>query len=160
MSSIAANHNQFNFMTLQKSSGAIFHFVLISFVCMIGTSDFPSTFTNNTGSVVVLKDTDLYLFGNIQFSRNYGNNGAAISIFESSCLYFAKGANILFENNLAQLSGGAIFSSTWGYQSSHTQFLKTSHMSAHIHVPTSLSITIKLHLQEIQYFPRTFITVR
>ena len=116
MNSITALFNLFSYQQSTNFQGGIFHFVHIKTVCINGTGDFPSTFTRNTGSVVVAVSSDIYLDGNVQFIGNYGSNGAAISLYQESSLYFAQGANILFEKNTAQLSGGAIYSPTSGNQ--------------------------------------------
>ena len=112
--SITAQMNSIYCLTALKFQIGIFTFVQVTIVHIIGTSNFPSTFTNNTRPVVVAVNSDPYLFGNIYFNENYGNNGAAtcISLYQESSLYFVQGANILFGNNIAQLSGGAIYSTS------------------------------------------------
>ena len=87
MSSTTAQMNHIHCLTSPKSQNGMFHFVQVNAVNISGTSDLPSTFTNNTGSVVLVKNTCLYLFGNIHFNGNYGNNGAAISLYQESTYF-------------------------------------------------------------------------
>ena len=116
MSSITAQMNSIYCLITRKYQTEIFQLNQINFVYIIGTNDFPSTFTNNTESVIIATGSNIYLFGHLQFMGNYGNNGAAISLYKESCLHFAQGASILFEDNIAQLSGGATYTSTSGEQ--------------------------------------------
>ena len=92
--------------------GSIVYFS--SHCCYIaGTSEFSSYFTINTGLVVVAMSSNFYFLTTTTSMKR-----AAFSLYQDWSEYFAQGANILFENNLVQLSEGAIYSSTLGNQCS------------------------------------------
>ena len=86
------------------SSAGIFYFQGISRVDITGTS----IFSNNYGSVISSKGSNVYLSGNLTFDDNYATNGPAILLVGSCQLHFMREVIAKFTNNWAELMGGAI----------------------------------------------------
>ena len=86
------------------SSAGIFYFQRIAKVYITGTS----IFSNNYGSVISSKGSNVYLFGNLTFNSNYATNGPAILLVGSCQLHFMSEVIAKFTNNWAELMGGAI----------------------------------------------------
>ena len=87
------------------SSAGIFYFHRIHKVNITGTSNF----SNNYGSVINSKGSNVYLSGNLTFNNNHATNGAAILLVGSCQLHFMSEVIAKFTNNWAELMGGAIY---------------------------------------------------
>ena len=86
------------------SSAGIFYFERITKVNITGTS----IFSNNYGSVISSKGSNVYLSGNLTFNNNHATNGAAILLVGNCQLHFMSEVIAKFTNNWAELMGGAI----------------------------------------------------
>ena len=78
---------------------------------LIGTKNIQlseCSFTNNHGSVFSLRNSNLILFGNINFKNNQATYGGALKICDSSMIFLQNGTSVVFINNTAQ-KGGAIY---------------------------------------------------
>ena len=70
-----------------------------------------TVFEHNFGTSLLVKDFSKANFsGNITFIHNYGINGAAIHLQNSAYILIKSPSYVLFRNNSAIVSGGAIFS--------------------------------------------------
>ena len=87
------------------SSAGIFYFYRINRVDITGTSNF----SNNYGSVISSKNSNVYLSGNLTFNNNHAMTGPAINLVGNCQLYFMNGVIAKFTDNWAQLVGGAIY---------------------------------------------------
>ena len=99
----ATENSQYIRIPLVSSAG-IFYFQRIARVGITGTS----IFSNNYGSVISSKDSNVYLSGNLTFNNNHATNGPAILLVGSCQLHFMRGVITKFTNNWAELMGGAI----------------------------------------------------
>ena len=108
--------------TVQDS--AVLLFIGISSVRIIGSYGFGSIFSNNSMSVLLTSSTNIILIGRITFENNVGFNGGAISMYDSSILFFHEGSNILFRGNRAVRLGGAIYANSLGSSISQTCVLQ------------------------------------
>ena len=82
-----------------------------SIVAVIGTKSMIvsySTFRNNSGSVISLRNCNLRFEGEIHFVNNNAAYGGALRVCGSSLVFLHKGTNVFFTNNTAQ-KGGAIY---------------------------------------------------
>ena len=77
---------------------------------IFGTGSNPSIYSNGMNSAIKGYNTNIFLSGNIQFVNNSATRGGAISLEANSYLFFTEPAKILFSNNTATMSGGAIYS--------------------------------------------------
>ena len=102
-STIATNNSQYIGIPFVSSAG-IFYFHRITKVEITGTS----IFSNNYGSVISSKGSNVYLSGNLTFNNNHATNGPAILLVGNCQLYFMSEAIATFTNNWAELLGGAI----------------------------------------------------
>ena len=102
-STIATNNSQYIRIPFVSSAG-IFYFQRIAKVYITGTS----IFSNNYGSVISSKGSNVYLSGNLTFNNNHATNGPAILLVGSCQLYFMSEVIAKFTNNWAELMGGAI----------------------------------------------------
>ena len=73
------------------------------------------TFKNNTGTALFLESSSVTVLGNVSFIDNVAYNGAALSIGGHSTINVSKETAILFANNTARHTGGAIYISTTTY---------------------------------------------
>ena len=86
-------------------------------------------FLNNTGTALKI-DSAMAMFwngSNVTFKHNKGSKGGGISLVGISQLQFEDNSTFVFENNTAELLGGAIYSYSsdqHDYSSSRTCFLK------------------------------------
>ena len=103
-STIAKKNSQYTDFPFVSSAG-IFYFYRINRVDITGTSNF----SNNYGSVISSKNSNVYLSGNLTFNDNYAMTGGAIKLVGNCQLYFMNGVIAKFTNNWAQLVGGAIY---------------------------------------------------
>ena len=102
-STIARKNSQYIEIPFVSSAG-IFYFRRIYKVEITGTSNF----SNNYGSVISSKGSNVYLSGNLTFNNNHATNGPAILLVGSFQLYFMSEVVATFTNNWAELLGGAI----------------------------------------------------
>ena len=77
---------------------------------IVGTGSTPSVYSNGMNSALKGYNTDIFLSGNVQFVNNSAPRGGAITLEANSYLFFTEPAKILFSNNTATISGGAIYS--------------------------------------------------
>ena len=101
---IALKNSQYTDVPYLSSAG-IFYFHRINRVDITGTSNF----SNNYGSVISSKNSNVYLSGNLTFNNNHAMTGPAIRLVGNCQLYFMNGVIAKFTNNWAQLVGGAIY---------------------------------------------------
>ena len=66
-------------------------------------------FTKNNGSALLLMDSTVLFEGNINFSANNASYGAAIRVCKNSLFFIKNNTYISFENNKAEVAGGAIY---------------------------------------------------
>ena len=102
-STIATKNSQYTGIPFVSSAG-IFYFQRIAKVYITGTS----IFSNNYGSVISSKGSNVYLSGNLTFNNNHATNGPAILLIGSCQLHFMSEVIAKFTNNWAELMGGAI----------------------------------------------------
>ena len=93
---------------------AVFLFVRIYNITIIGSAAKGCYFSNNAIGVLQTSGGHIFLGGNISFVKNQGFNGGALSIFEDSLLFIHEDSSLLFEKNSATRLGGAIFADTLG----------------------------------------------
>ena len=100
---------QDNEVSSQISSFGIF--TLKGATCIInGTRQFPSLFEGNKGSVIhTVDETNLMLYGYVNFTGNKASSGAAINMKGNSRLYFMGGSECVMSRNHASYLGGAIY---------------------------------------------------
>ena len=98
-----------NEISSQISSFGIF--TLKGVTCIInGTKQFPSLFEGNKGSVIhTVDETNLMLYGYVNFTGNEASSGAAINMKGNSLLYFMGGSECVMSRNHASYLGGAIY---------------------------------------------------
>ena len=98
-----------NEVSSQISSFGIF--TLKGVTCIInGTKQFPSLFEGNKGSVIhTVDETNLMLYGYVNFTGNKASSGAAINMKGNSLLYFMGGSECVMSRNHASYLGGAIY---------------------------------------------------
>ena len=106
MENITANTNSQDLSFPTVSHAGMFTFYAVNKVIINGTKN---TFRDNFGSVIHAKDSNVYLYGDIEFINNKGTTGAAINIVGYSHLHLMRGLNATFSNNQVQFSGGAIY---------------------------------------------------
>ena len=106
-STIALRNSQYTEFPFVSSEG-IFYFHKISKVDITGTSNF----SNNYGSVISSKNSNVYLSGNLTFNNNHAMSGPAIRLVGNCQLYFMSGVIAKFTDNWAQLMGGAIYANS------------------------------------------------
>ena len=102
-STIATKNSQYIEIPFVSSAG-IFYFHRITKVDITGIS----IFSNNYGSVISSKGSNVYLSGNLTFNNNYATNGPAILLVGNCQLHFMSEVIATFTNNWAELFGGAI----------------------------------------------------
>ena len=68
-----------------------------------------TNFTGNNGSALLLMDSTVLFEGNINFSANNASYGAAIRVCKNSLFFIKNNTYISFENNKAEVAGGAIY---------------------------------------------------
>ena len=102
-STTATNNSQYIEIPFVSSAG-IFYFHRIYKVKITGTS----IFSNNYGSVISSKGSNVYLSGNLTFNNNHATNGPAILLVGNCQLHFMSEVIAKFTNNWAELLGGAI----------------------------------------------------
>lgn len=68
-----------------------------------------SSFEDNTGSAILLQNTNLVLSGRISFERNMADKGAGIRFKEQSYMFINNDTRVSFIGNTARKTGGAIY---------------------------------------------------
>jgi len=71
-----------------------------------------TNFVDNSGSALYISSpvlNVLHLYSGELFQNNYADNGAALYLYGSSCLYIPNSSAIRFVNNTALFRGGAIY---------------------------------------------------
>lgn len=106
MYNVTAMYNKQLLLTLANNPGS----GIFSFQGVNNITIYNSSFSSNIGSVLNVVNSNLYLAGNLHFSDNHANSGAAIGLYGTSHLYITDGLQAYFQNNTAQLFGGAIYS--------------------------------------------------
>ena len=102
-STIATKNSQYTGIPFVSSAG-IFYFHRIDKVDITGNSNF----SNNYGSVISSKDSNIYLSGDLTFDNNHAMSGSAIHLLGNCQLHFMSEIIARFTNNWAQIVGGAI----------------------------------------------------
>jgi transcription initiation factor TFIID subunit 2/histone acetyltransferase MYST3 len=106
LNDIIAQNNSQDLVDYKFSIGGIFSFYYADKVFISGTS----VFENNFGSVIDAVNSNIFITGNVTFANNKGSNGAAIRLHGSCHLTFeGEDSRVEFNNNKAQLEGGAIY---------------------------------------------------
>ena len=67
-------------------------------------------FTDNVGSAISLRASNVIFSGEILFENNTATNGGALKFCESSVMFINSSTTITFKQNRASSTGGAIFS--------------------------------------------------
>ena len=102
-----------NTAALQDTAALIFIGInIVEIVGLEGTSG--SIFHDNDMSALLASNTNIILRGKITFENNRGFNGGAISMYDNSILFFHESSAILFTENTAAVSGGAIYANSLG----------------------------------------------
>ena len=73
------------------------------------------TFKNNTGAALFLESSSVTAVGNVSFIDNVAYNGAALIIGGYTTINVSNETTLLFTNNIAHQTGGAIYISTTTY---------------------------------------------
>ena len=94
--------------TLTNSSQLVFY--RVEQVRIEGVDNQTSSFVNNLGSVIDAYASDIYFYGNVEFKNNTSTWGPAILLRASSHIVLEENTTVLFQNNHAFISGGAIYS--------------------------------------------------
>ena len=67
------------------------------------------SFTDNSGSALMLLKSDLNFHGDIRFENNQADYGSALRICEASLIFLNNNTHISFTNNTAFFKGGAVY---------------------------------------------------
>ncbi len=70
-----------------------------------------SKFSRNFGTALVVSSTTVVLAGKVLFDENFGVSGGALHLMGLSWITLGKGLELTFRDNIAFLSGGAVFAS-------------------------------------------------
>ena len=106
--------------TIQEES-AVISIVGVYNIEIIGSENTQgSTFHDNSVPVLLTSNVNIVLRGKITFENNHGFNGGAISMYDNSIIFFQEGSDILFKDNTALQSGGAIYANSLGSAISQT----------------------------------------
>ena len=102
---ITVNYNQQEVQLPLDTKSAIMTFINVT-VNIKGTDN---KFCNNSGSVICLKSSHLYLNGHVSFFNNKASKGPALYVDNDSSVKFNISNKIKFHNNTAGKYGGAIY---------------------------------------------------
>ncbi len=69
-----------------------------------------SCFADNSGTVIRTVTSIVHLEGEVTFANNTGTFGGALRLLSASFLIIRNNSNVTFQNNSAEVAGGAIFS--------------------------------------------------
>ncbi len=97
------------------SNLGIFSFRNIDKIFIMGNASFPTIFENNIGSVIQGANSDIFLNGNVTFRHNYAVNGGALYLINCFLYFLNNTQHIVFQNNTAISSGGAIYATKTVY---------------------------------------------
>ena len=92
-----------------EKSKAVLAFVNISSVSITGALDSGFSASNNYGSVFYCLLSNLYLSGFLEFNNNTAMYGPAMYLDYSSFVYLSQLLSANFNNNTADINGGAIY---------------------------------------------------
>ena len=101
---------------------SLFKFLYINSIIIKGSSDNPSNFSFNFGTVIQAIQSDITLEGHILFNNNTGINGGAIMLIGDSLIHLTQGLRANFTNNKALSSGGAIYDLSSTFDKTHCTF--------------------------------------
>ena len=108
LTNINVSNNMFTDVTATNSRNAVFKIQNLATLKIGGVSYFH----DNYGSVFKVIDTKIELSGNLTFSRNKAESGAAFNLNGNTHIYPevpGKGYNVTFIDNVAVTKGGAIY---------------------------------------------------
>lgn len=114
----AMNNTQANGIASVLTNSSLFVFYRLERVFIETSPSYVSHFDNNLGSVIDAFSTEIYLKGNLIFSKNNATNGPAILLRSSSFLVLGNNTHVVFKSNTAFLRGGAIYSVEEGTETS------------------------------------------
>ena len=114
MESITAHHNPNSKYMYDKIGkvflpASVFYFININKLIINGSEAYPSTFSQNYGSVFEIIKSTVVLQGMLSFHNNTADQGPAFRLLENSLLYLKDGLRANFTNNTAKSLGGAIY---------------------------------------------------
>ena len=72
------------------------------------------SFFSNNGTALVLDLSNVYIFGNVSFYDNSGNEGGAVALYGRSRIVLGENSSLMFTSNTAALRGGAIYAYSQG----------------------------------------------
>ena len=113
---VLASGNTFPGAEVSKNSpenAGVFIIRQVSNVTIVGTVDGRGClFHNNSVSMLFAVATNVVIRGRITFEDNHGFRGGALSLVDSSILFFHNNSSISFTRNTAFREGGAIYINT------------------------------------------------
>ena len=101
---------------------SLFYLSNLNTIRIGGSSQNPSIFAFNYGTVIQAIRSDITLKGHIVFHNNTGINGAAIMLIGDSLIHLNEGLQANFTNNKALSSGGAIYAQGNTYGETYCKF--------------------------------------
>lgn len=107
---VIASGNYQILVPMSESTIGLFTFINVRVVHVIGSAPNSSRYYNNSGSVIDVWGSNLHLEGWIVFWGNRGREGPALRLRDFSHIFLHPHACASFINNVAQGSGGAVFS--------------------------------------------------
>ena len=116
---VYGNKPHLNATALQDT--AVLLFTGLNIVEITGSENADgSRFHDNEMGVLLTSNTNIILRGRITFYNNHGFHGGAITLYDNSILFFHEGSTVLFRENTALQSGGAIYADSLGSAISRT----------------------------------------
>ena len=101
---------------------SLFYLSNLNSIRIGGSSQNPSIFAFNYGTVIQAIRCDIILEGHIVFHNNTGINGAAIMLIGDNLIHLNEGLQANFTNNKALSSGGAIYAQGNTYGETYCKF--------------------------------------
>lgn len=101
-------------------------------------------FLGNTGTAISMKSSNIIVTGHFMFRNNTGLNGGALRFCAASSLFINNNTSLIFQNNHALETGGAIF-----VEQSCTDLCSPCFFQPNVHVSTdvdNLGKEIHMHL--------------
>ena len=105
----AFQNGQLSLINPEGSLGSMFTFMNVIANVAGTSSQMPSTFHKNNGSVISAFQTLIHLQGFLSFYHNIARNGAVFNLAVSSQLVLHENLKAVFSNNQAKNYGGAIY---------------------------------------------------
>ena len=99
-----------NYQSRGQLTAGIFTFVAVSNVTISGSYPGSSYFIDNSGSVISVYNSNIYLSGYLTFINNVAINGAALKLQGYSKVFLMPGLKAHFESNTAISRGSVIWS--------------------------------------------------